>query len=285
MKVETDPALAAERRAEAMTRGDIQTRCAFRNQAGFPVSSKRSVPFPSTMRAETVERDGKSFYQVSGYASMYEREYDMWDMFGPYVESVDAGAGATTLATKPDVVFLVNHTGLAMARTKANTLDLSEDSTGLADVAYLNPERQDVKDLVLAIGDDVVTEQSFAFYIEEGWWNDDFTAFRIVEYDINRGDVSAVNYGANPFTTIAARQRDLVSELRHMPESTAFAVLRSMATNEDFATALRTTQAGMRMTRAEAVDRNDNGSRVTEPRGGRSIAHVLALLNEEANLT
>jgi HK97 family phage prohead protease len=280
MKVETDPALAAERRAESMVRAEIHAHRGFRNAAGFPVATKRSVPFPSTMRAETVTRDGKEFFKVSGYASIYDRQYEMWDMFGPYMESVDAGAGDVTLATKPDVVFLVNHTGLAMARTKAGTLDLSNDDTGLADVAFLNPERNDVKDLVHGIEDKVITEQSFAFYIEEGWWNDDFTAFRIVEYNIDRGDVSAVNYGANPYTSIAARQRDLVSELRHMPETVAHAVLRSLASNEDFATALRTTQAGMRMTRSEAIERAESGSPVTEQRGGRSIAHVMALLEE-----
>ena len=180
-------------------------------------TAARRIAFGCQYRAQTVERDGKQFHEVSGYATAYEKPYDMYDMFGPYEEHVAQGAATATLAADPDVVFLVNHTGLAMARTNG-TLTLSEDAHGLADKAYLNPDRQDVRDLVAGIDDGVITEQSFAFRIDEAWWNDDFTEFKIVQFDINRGDVSAVNYGANPATDIAARQQEIARMLRHAPE-------------------------------------------------------------------
>lgn len=186
---------------------------------GAGTARRQGIAFPAQWRAQTVERAGKAFYEVSGYATAYDQKYDMWDMFGPYEESVAAGAATETLKAKPDVVFLVNHTGLAMARTISNTLELSEDDHGLADTAFLNPERQDVRDLVAAIEDGTITEQSFAFRIDEGWWNDDFTEFKIMQFDINRGDTSAVNYGANPHTDIAARQAAILRDLREAPES------------------------------------------------------------------
>jgi hypothetical protein len=64
-----------------------------------------------------------------------------------------------------------------------------------------------VRNLVLAIEDEIITENSFAFMIDEGEWSQDFTEFRIQQYNIDRGDVSAVNYGANPFTTIGQRDQ------------------------------------------------------------------------------
>jgi HK97 family phage prohead protease len=200
-----------------------------------PIGVQRSVPFASQMRAEVVTRDGKEFNRVSGYASAFgeEHSYEMYDFFGPYDEFVAVGAADATLAANPDTVFLVNHKGLSMARTTAGTLELSADDHGLHQVSYLNPQRTDVRDLVIAIEDGTITEQSFAFRIDEGWWNDDFTRFQIVAFDIDRGDVSAVNYGANPHTDIAARQRDLFSELSMMPAYAARGAMLHLRSRSD----------------------------------------------------
>ncbi|MFY1576156.1 HK97 family phage prohead protease [Verrucosispora sp. WMMD703] len=214
----TSRAAAAVARAQAM-RG-VGTAASLRGAPGRMVrdaagmgqgTAQRKAAFPAHLRADLIERDGKKWHRVEGYATVFERAYDMWDAYGPYEEVVAVGAATATLAGNPDVVFLVNHGGLTMARTTAGTLELSADERGLKDTAYLNPDRQDVRDLMLAIGDGVITEQSFAFRITEGWWNDDFTQFKIVSFDIDRGDVSAVNYGANPHTQIGARQQQRVT--------------------------------------------------------------------------
>jgi HK97 family phage prohead protease len=188
---------------------------------------------PPRLRAEKRERDGKQFYVVEGYATVYERGYEMWDMFGPYTEIVSNGAAEQTLGADPDVVFLVNHRGLAMARTVANTLDLWSDDTGMGDRAWLNPQRQDVRDLVLGIEDGTITEQSFAFMITAGRWSPDYTEYRIDVYDINRGDASAVNYGANPYTSIAARGREMLDELDKLPAGMARAAFDRLSTRTD----------------------------------------------------
>lgn len=175
-----------------------------------PSGPQRSQRFAAShMRAQVVQADGKEFARLQGCASVVERGYEMWDMFGEYTEIVDAAAFDQTLAANPDVVFLLNHAGLAMARTTNGSLELSVDEEGLQTTAMLNPQRSDVADLLAAIEDGIVTEMSFAFRIEAGQWSPDYSEYRIMRVDIDRGDVSAVNYGANPHTSIAARTRQL----------------------------------------------------------------------------
>lgn len=229
---------ANEGKAKEMT--DIrQLRAAFaaEHPAGIPAGNARSLAFPSRLEARMVERDGEQRYHVHGSASAYEQLYEMWDVFGPYKEGVRAGAGALSLAAKPDVAFLVNHRGMTMARTveregRQPSLELAEGDSLNYD-AYLNPRRQDVRDLIEAINDGHITESSFAFRIEEGVWNDDYTEYWIERYDINRGDVSAVNYGANPYTSVAARSREIMSELDLLPAGAARAALERLSARQD----------------------------------------------------
>lgn len=177
--------------------------------AAAPFDEHRDTVFPAQMRANLIEREGKKFYQLEGIASTVDSWYDMWDMFGPYQEKIAAGAFDKTLAADPDVAFLVNHRGVTMARThKSRTLELFLAPDGsLSSRSFLNPERQDVKDLVHAVDDGDVDQMSFAFRIKSGSWNPEYDAYTITEVDIHRGDVSAVNFGANPFTSIASRAR------------------------------------------------------------------------------
>lgn len=187
-----------------------------RSQAPAEVGRARVVPCGAQMRAQVVTRDGKDFVYLDGIASVTDKAYRMYDSFGEYDEVIERGAFARTLAANPDVVYLLNHKGLAMARTTNGTLKLSMAPEGLRSEAWLNPQRQDVADLLVAINDGVVTEMSFAFMLERGEWSDDFSTFHIRELDIHRGDVSAVNYGANPYTT-AARSREILDDLEHLP--------------------------------------------------------------------
>ncbi|MEU8213987.1 HK97 family phage prohead protease [Micromonospora sp. NPDC049044] len=194
-----------------------------------PGGVARSLGFDAKqLRANLIERDGKSFYQLDGYASVVEKPYEIWDMFGGYNEVIDSRAFDKTLAADPDVAFLVNHRGVTMARTTNKTLELSVDALGLRSVALLNPERQDVKDLVLAVEDRNIDQMSFAFLVEDGEWSDDYSEFRITQVDLHRGDVSAVNYGANPHTSIAARSREIMSDLEHLPLGAARAAVERL---------------------------------------------------------
>lgn len=218
---------AAVRRAAALKpEGSAGVRP---NPERAPAGAARSVGFEAKqLRANLIERDGRTFYQLDGYASVTETPYEMWDMFGGYNEVIAAGAFEETLAANPDVAFLVNHRGVTMARTMNKSLELSVDALGLRSVALLNPERQDVKDLILAIEDRNIDQMSFGFLLEDGVWNDDFSEFRITKVDIHRGDVSAVNYGANPYTSIAARSREIMSDLDQLPLGAARAAVERL---------------------------------------------------------
>lgn len=244
MPVSTRP---AEKRAEALADrralGDVRARL---------------EPFGATWRHQPVQLDGKTFTQLDGYASVVELEYEMWDMWGPYGETIEAGAFDETLAAGPDVAFLTNHKGLTMARTKGDpaTLTLDVDPRGLHSLALVNPARTDVSDLLTAIDDGNITEMSFAFMILDGEWDDTYEHFRILKVDLDRGDVSAVNYGANPYTSIAARSREIMRELTSMPagfQRSALARLGELVNPEDAAAAVTRAAAAQRSAGAAAA--------------------------------
>lgn len=222
------PAAEMRRRAaetERHERGDIAYRL-FRSAAPG-VGAARQVDTPAALtelRGKVEERNGQSMYYTEGYFTRYERGYPMWDIYGEYVETIKRGAGAQTLASNPDVMFLINHTGLLTARTRARTRDatliLEERAEGGWHRAWHNPTREDVKLMMSAIDDELLDEMSFAFQLPEdgGWWSEAFDAFDITKYNIDRGDVSGVNYGANPYTDIAGRAGALLDQLEHLPE-------------------------------------------------------------------
>ena len=212
---------------------------------GPPMGAARMRDFPlrtgadgtPQFRAELVEWEGQKRYQLDGYASVTERPYKMFDFFGEYDEVVDGAAFDATLAAKPDVAFLLNHAGTTMARTTNKTLTLDADATGLHSRAFLNPARSDVMDLVHAITDRDLTEMSFAFLIDEGEWSPDFATYRIKAVNLDRGDVSAVNYGANPYTSLAARSQQLLQVVDQMPAPLARAAMARLGRRDDMAPA------------------------------------------------
>jgi HK97 family phage prohead protease len=196
-------------------------------------AKREDVKFSSEFRAELVTKDGQEFYLVEGYASMTERAYEMWDMFGPYDEIVSAGAFDKTLAADPMVVFRFNHGGTSMANTRNNRLELEADTLGLRDKAWINPKRADVTELITALEDKDVTEQSFMFMITDGEWNDEFTHFRINEVDLDRGDVGPVTYGANPYTLIATRAGEFLDAIPNMPVLAAREAMTRLSARTD----------------------------------------------------
>jgi HK97 family phage prohead protease len=193
------------------------------------------VRFGTQLRAKKVNRDGLEYYQVEGYASAYERGYEMWDFFGPYTEVVSAGAAQKTLAASPEVVYRFNHAGTPMAGTRNGRLELWEDEQGLGNRAYLNPKRSDVQLLVQAIEDDDVREQSFQFRITRGVWSPDYTEYRIEEFDLDRGDVGPVTYGANPHTSVAARSGEFLASIPQLPPLVAREAYTLLAARADLA--------------------------------------------------
>jgi len=141
----------------------------------------------------------------SGYATVFNRDYSVWDHYGEYTERVAPGAFERTLTEDPDVVLVVNHEGLPLARTKSGTLRLSTDSIGLRVETQLDASDPDVQALVPKMRRGDVDEMSFAFRVNEQTWNGDYTERNITEINLHRGDVSIVTFGANPHTMALLR--------------------------------------------------------------------------------
>lgn len=158
--------------------------------------------FRSRMELRAAEGDG-GLLHFSGYASVYERGYEMWDFWGPYTEIVSAGAAAASLNRSDlDVPLVLQHDSLRrIARTTNGTLTLGEDEIGLAvDAPALDPADYDVAYIAPKLRAELIDEMSFMFRITAGHWSPDYTEYRIDSFDIHRGDVAIVGYGANPAT-------------------------------------------------------------------------------------
>lgn len=169
---------------------------------------------------ETIEFRGleDGSLRFAGYASVTEYGYEVYG--GPpfgWTETIARGAFKKTLAEGADVNFLINHEGMSLARTKSGTLTLLEDKVGLRANADLDPANPDVQRLQSAIKRGDIDEMSFGFRVERDEWLDERgdpsnkmvgTQRRITEVNMNKGDVSSVNYGANDGTSGGFREID-----------------------------------------------------------------------------
>jgi HK97 family phage prohead protease len=178
---------------------------------------RRSTPFRGVELRSKPDGTGGENLTFTGYASVTEQGYEMEDWLGSYTEVVRAGAFKKTLSEGADVPFLVNHGGLTLARTKSGTLRLAEDDTGLHTEADLDPASPHVLALRSAMERGDVDEMSFGFWVTRQQWSPDYDQRDILEVNLNRGDVSVVNYGANPHTVGAQlNARDLSGQLERL---------------------------------------------------------------------
>ncbi|GEA79941.1 HK97 family phage prohead protease [Cellulomonas uda] len=222
-------AAAGRERSQAVAaRADrpSQRRCA-------PEQSSRAwVAAPNARMQLREADDGTGPLSFEGYATVYERGYEMWDWYGPYTEVVSAGAGATSLARADlDVPLVLQHAALRrIARTTNGTLELAEDDSGLLTRApQLDREDPDVAYIAPKLRSGLIDEMSFMFRIVRGHWSPDYTEYRIEEYDLHRGDVAIVAYGANPFTAGAGlRSSDALELVRAFDDATAREALTAL---------------------------------------------------------
>lgn len=144
---------------------------------------------------------------LTGYASVFDKGYDMYG--GPdkggWTEYVDPKAFDETLKRKPDLHLLINHEGMPLARTKSGTLRLSTDRIGLHVDAELDRSDPDVQRLEVKMGRGDMDEMSFAFRAVRHEWNNDESERRLLELNLDKGDVSVVNFGASPHTSAGIR--------------------------------------------------------------------------------
>jgi HK97 family phage prohead protease len=169
------------------------------------LSNVREVRHYGISDIEVREEGDAGTVTFSGYASVFNHDYEVYDAFGRFTERLAPGAFTRTLTEDPDVMLLINHQGLPLARTKSGTLRLTQDSVGLRVSAQLDANDPDVRAILPKMRRGDVDEMSFAFRVNDQVWSEDYTDRTITEVNLARGDVSIVSFGANPATVAALR--------------------------------------------------------------------------------
>jgi HK97 family phage prohead protease len=136
---------------------------------------------------------------IEGYAAVFDSVTDL----GPFQERIAQGAFSDVL--DDDVRLLINHDGVPLARTSNNTLELSQDETGLYYRAQLS-DTQAGRDLYEMIKRGDINQSSFAFMIDKE--SNDADGVRVIEKVSKLIDVSPVTYPAYQAASVFARAED-----------------------------------------------------------------------------
>jgi len=127
---------------------------------------------------------------------------------GGVQEKIVPQAFARSLATRPEMVLLINHGrggGLPLAHTRGTPpLEVCEDETGLLATADLNPRDPDVQSL-RAKAESMPLEASFSFRCNRDRWNAEETRREVLEVNLAKADITITPFGANPETDVSVR--------------------------------------------------------------------------------
>ena len=159
----------------------------------------RSIP----TKFETRE-DGEN-PTIEGYFAVFNSNYEIAPGMS---ESIAPGAFSRTLSN--DVRALINHdTTLVLGRTKANTLELREDSHGLWGKITINPNDGDAMNLYERVKRGDVDQCSFGFDLKEQDTEirDDGAVHWTIK-DLDLFEVSCCTFPAYEQTNISARSKE-----------------------------------------------------------------------------
>lgn len=165
----------------------------------------RSIP----TQFETRE-DGENL-SIEGYFAVFDSNYEIAPGMS---ESIRPGAFSRTISG--DIRALINHdTTLVLGRTKANTLELREDSHGLWGKISVNPKDGDAMNLYERVKRGDVDQCSFGFEIRSQ--DTDITEDGSIHWtltDVDLYEVSCCTFPAYKETNISARsaERDEIME-------------------------------------------------------------------------
>ena len=154
-------------------------------------------------------------FMVEGYASTFDK-YKMMTIDGvDYYEQIDRHAFDE--ADMSDVVFLRDHEGRVLARTKNDAIKLSIDEHGLhhiTDLGLTGASREMYEDIQAGN----YQQMSFSFVVAEDRYDKE-THTRLIEKVSKVYDISAVAYPANPFTEIGVSARDYFNGVIEMEKA------------------------------------------------------------------
>lgn len=170
----------------------------------MPIKNDREYRNIGVFNLEQREENTEPSYKVEGYASTFE-PYEMMEIDGEkYYERIDRHAFDEADLT--DVVFLRDHEGRVLARTKNQSVQLNIDDHGLHQITNLGltgASREMYEDI--ATGN--YQQMSFSFIVAEDHY-DKATRTRVVDRIKKVFDISAVSFPANAGTNIGLSYRD-----------------------------------------------------------------------------
>ena len=152
----------------------------------------------------TTREDGDNL-AIEGYFAVFNSNYDIAPGMS---ESIAPGAFASSISG--DIRALINHdTTLVLGRTKANTLQLREDSHGLWGHIDINPNDVDAMNLYNRVKRGDVDQCSFGFDIrsEDTDIKEDGSIHWTLK-DVELYEVSCCTFPAYTETNISAREHD-----------------------------------------------------------------------------
>jgi len=139
--------------------------------------------------------------KVEGYAAVFDQETEIG---GYFTETIERGAFKDAIG-RDDVVFLVNHEGLPLARTRSGTLTLREDDHGLFISTELDGSDPDVRAIVPKMQRGDLDKMSFAFIPTRQEWDEDGKMPKRTIQEAQLFDVSIVTTPAYDGTEIGLR--------------------------------------------------------------------------------
>lgn len=156
------------------------------------------------MEVRSAEEGSEPSFFVEGYASTFE-PYKLLTIDGvDYYERIEPTAFEK--ADMSDVVFLRDHEGRVLARTKNGSIELQIDNIGLhqrTNLGLTGASREMFED----IQQRNYTQMSFSFTVAEDDYEED-THTRVIKSIRKLYDISAVAFPANPGTEIGVSMRD-----------------------------------------------------------------------------
>lgn len=162
------------------------------------------------------EQDGEKQY-LTGYAARFNV---LSQDLGYFRERIAPGAFTRSLQEKADVRKLINHDpNLVLGRTKAGTLELSEDDKGLK-FRFEMPDTSYARDLMESVRRGDINECSFGFMVRKQTWMEDDdpeeeSCIRELN-DVDLFDVSTVTYPAYPETNSKIDRSQAAYEMRSL---------------------------------------------------------------------
>jgi hypothetical protein len=169
---------------------------------GHPAQHPRPAVPDVELRAKPDGTGGERLL-FTGYASVVEAPFTMWDWLRRLHRDRPRGAFTKTLSEDPDVIFCLNHDWLRADGAHQGRAPCGSPRTRPGS----GPRPTSTAPATTSTGCSPAwtpassTRCRFAFYVTKQTWSPDYDQRDILEVDIDGGDTSVVTFPANPATT------------------------------------------------------------------------------------